>query len=97
MGEIVTNTNPMTLHGSTSCTNSVFFSTPCIVQNIVWSQISASASVHLADLDGNSIFDGQGEPNVPMRIIDNPVLLANGLRIEGSIGMSTGILYVWVR
>lgn len=86
-------------------TGSVFFSAPTEVLEILWTNISATASLHLRDMDNNVIFDGVAEGNT--RIIEDPRVFANGLRIgsvstvladsTSSVAMEDGTLFVWVR
>jgi len=86
--------NPM-VFTSADCTSSIMFSTPCTVNQILWTSIEASASCHLADMDGNPIFDGIAEGAT--RIIEDPTVLANGLRLTTSVGVERGKVFVWVR
>jgi hypothetical protein len=96
--------NPIVVSGSTTITGSVIFSTPCVVNQIIWTSVEASASIHLVDKNERAIFDSVAEPNVPMRIIEDATVFANGLCFASTkAGASTdtcmeaGKLYVWLR
>ena len=91
-----TNKNPM-VGISTTLTGSIFFSTPTMVNEILWTDISATCSLTLCDMDDNQVFHGIAEGAT--RVIEDPRLFANGLKIStsASVGLEDGKLFVWVR
>ena len=86
--------NPM-VATSANTTSSIFFSTPVMVEKILWTSIASSGSLHLADIKGNPIFDGVAEAATLVQ--EDPMVLANGLRLTTSTGIEVGKLFVWVR
>ena len=91
-----TNQNPM-VGISTTLTGSIFFSAPTEVLEILWTDISASCSLTLCDMDDNRVFHGIAEGT--QRVIEDPRVFANGLKIstQASTGLEDGTLFVWVR
>ena len=89
------NNNPMTCT-SASCTQSVFFSTPTEVLEIMWASINASTSLCLTDMDDNILFKTIADPGT-VRVIEDPRVFANGMKFSTSTGIDGGKLYVWVR
>ena len=69
-----TNQNPM-VGISTTLTGSVFFSQPTEVLEILWTDISASCSLTLCDMDDNQVFHGIAE--AATRVIEDPRIFAN--------------------
>ena len=91
-----TNQNPM-VGVSTTLTGSIFFSTPTEVLEILWTDITASCSLKLCDMDDNVVFHGIAEGT--QRVLEDPRVFANGLKIstQASTGLEDGTLFVWVR
>jgi len=96
-------TNPMifasdSLAMSAQCTNSVFFSTPTTVLEVVWAGLSASCSLTLFDMDYNQVIHHQSNGSVATEVItNNPKLFANGLRTSTSTNIEDGQVFIWVR
>ena len=98
--------NPMSAT-STTCTLSVFFSTPVEVMEMRWEHVNATSSCPLVlrDMDGNQLF--RSSTSADMHVFEDPRVFATGLVIgssstaASSTTMSTcltvGKLFVWVR
>ena len=94
------NTNPMifasdSLAMSAQCTNSVIFSAPTEVLEMLWTGISSSCSLTLFDMDYNQVVNVIAEGT--SRIIEDPRVFPNGLRTSTSTNIENGKLFIWVR
>ena len=88
--------NPM-VRTSATTTGSVFFSAPVEILEILWTDISASCSLTLNDMEDNVVFHGIAEGTT--RVLEDPRIFANGLKIstQASTNIEDGTLFIWVR
>jgi hypothetical protein len=93
-------TNPMifasdSLSMSAQCTNSVIFSAPTEVLEMLWTDISITSSITLFDMSYNEVIRAIGEGT--MRLLEDPRIFADGLRTSTSTNISDGKLFIWLR
>jgi len=93
-------TNPM-VFGSTSCTGSVFLSGPAIIEEMSLVCVSTTCSVHLVDMDLNTVIHYVGQSIGTQFITNTPKLFPKGLQVSTSCStalVGEGIqLFIWVR